>query len=126
MTEKALKFKDTEPLPFVPPFAVLGDLSCNNAPKRESIRNFVIALHIGHLKKADAYITADGQVVSSITDKKNNAINLLTIVIHGKDGAAEGIIFLNSGQTIPFAYFFKFENHKKTALRKEVTRYLKN
>lgn len=126
MTEKALKFKDTEPLPFVPPFAVLGDLSCNNAPKREIIRDFVIALHIGHPKKVDAYITDDCELDSSITDKKISALNLLTIISHGKDGAAEGIIYLNSGQTISFAYFFKFENHKKTALIKEVTRYLKN
>jgi len=126
MTEKALKFKDTEPLPFVPPFAVLGDLSCNNAPKREIIRDFVIALHIGNPKKVDAYITDDCELDSSITDKKISALNLLTIISHGKDGAAEGIIYLYSGQTISFAYFFKFENHKKTALIKEVTRYLKN
>ena len=45
LAEENLNFKVLEPLPFRTPFAVMGSLSCNNAPKREILRDFVIGVH---------------------------------------------------------------------------------
>lgn len=44
LTEKGLKFAESNQLSFTPDFAVLGDLKCDNAPKRRIIRDFIIVV----------------------------------------------------------------------------------
>ncbi|HJG47420.1 MAG TPA: hypothetical protein K8U70_00870 [Facklamia tabacinasalis] len=140
LTDIDLTFSDAEPHPYKPDFLVLGDLSCNNAPKRRVIRDFVVGLFVG--KQSNLEETLNPAVETEINgdqtingidelityfDKKDiqlSSLNLLSILSHGKYGAADGVIIAKSGQRIHFASFYTFENTKKEALIKAIRFYM--
>ena len=121
-------------------FKVTGDLSCNNAPKRAFIRDFLIAT--GTLEKSEL----EKLVVESFTwnipnhptleglakfhkelsnhNREIEVMNIHTIITHGKDGAAHGTVTYKDGSVIHFADFYEFESHKKDAKIKTCTSYV--
>lgn len=124
LAEENLNFKVPEPLPFKTPFAVMGSLSCNNAPKREILRDFVIGVHtnqptsIRHLHTDDC----DFEFFTDVESISSLEINHL--ITHGKEGAASGVTSLKSGEKLSYAYIFEFENSKKEARIKKVSIYV--
>lgn len=125
LTDSNLKFKQVEPLPYSTDFAVLGSLECNNAPKREVIRDFIIASYKKDLHAVSDLCSEDFNSHISLADKNLSALEILTIITHGKEGAAEVIAVTADGKRDNFAYFINFENHKKNAKIKNVTIYSK-
>lgn len=113
-------------------FAVVGSLSCDNAPKRRYIRDFFIALTMRSQKYMNENATENlqTQVVNVATlnssqglidfvntkDWRISSLNLETILSHGKDGAASASLILTNGQRINMAGIFNFASHKKDAL----------
>ena len=93
-------------------FKVTEDLSCNNAPKRAFIRDFLIAT--GTLEKSEL----EKLVVESFT------WNIHTIITHGKDGSAHGAVTYKDGSVIHRADFYEFESHKNDAKIKTSTSYV--
>ncbi len=140
LTEINLTFSDAEAHPYKPYFLLLGDLSCDNAPKRRVIRDFVVGLFVG--KQSNLEETLNPAVETEINgdqtingidelityfDKKDiqlSSLNLLSILSHGKYGAADGVVIAKSGQKIHFASFCTFENTKKEALIKAIRFYM--
>lgn len=127
-----LSFSDSIDYPYNPPFLVLGDLNCDNAPKRRYIRNFIIAWLMGSQKKIienailelqstlvgkESFSNTD-QLVEEVDKRKWNisSLKIHQILSHGKEGAASGRIALSNGKFINFAAFFRFESHRKEAL----------
>ncbi|NMA65209.1 MAG: DNA-binding protein [Clostridiaceae bacterium] len=106
LDDAKLKFKAPEPLPVSTDFLVYGSLGCNNAPKREVIRDYIIK----NYKDSQSDISA---------------LKIISIVTHGKEGAANGFLVTNNGQKYHWAHFFEFDSHKKDADIKNVTSYSK-
>lgn len=115
LTGSNLKFKQVEPLSYSTYFAVLGSLGCNNAPKREMIRDFIIASYKKDLHAVSDLCSEDFNTHIPLADKNLSALEILTIITHGKEGAAEIIAVTADGEKHRFAYFINFENHKKNA-----------
>lgn len=46
LVQEGWSLKESEPLAFKTDFAVFGDLKCNNAPKREIIRDFIVGSYL--------------------------------------------------------------------------------
>lgn len=118
-----LKFKEEEQLTYSPEFLISGSLGCNNAPKREVIRDFLILAYMND-KKAEALLVTEmllPKLPSQIT-----ALHIYNILTHGKEGAANGTVITADGQTHHWAYFIEFENHKKDARIKNISSYSKS
>ena len=140
LSQKQLFFSEGTELPYQPSFLVLGDLQCDNAPKRRVIRDLMVATAIGVKKNLEELVNSDIQVtinghqklqgidpfVEYLTNKKINLsiLELTSILSHGKFGSADGIAIDNKGKVIHFAAFFTFENTKKDALIKEMRLYI--
>lgn len=129
LTAEGMDFSEPPQLSMQPPFAVIGDLSCDNAPKRRVIRDFIIARTAGNETALMETITenASCQIVNrntkvSISEnnligvEENHKISSMIIhhnISHGKEGASETVVILNNGEQIHIADFFLFESHKK-------------
>ncbi|MBO3079929.1 MULTISPECIES: DNA-binding protein [Mammaliicoccus] len=121
-------------------FTVLGDLKCDNAPKRRIIRDIVIASLVGDEKYLNEWLTDDlvWKVPGSFELKgrkafldeinehlqKVSSLEIKSMLTHGKEASTHGTIILNSGEEIHFAEMYEFENHKKDAKVKEITSYI--
>lgn len=140
MDQKKLEFQNPEPLAFNPGFAVFGDLKCDNAPKRRVIRDFIIArtaVNKSQLKELITedfeYETVNGKTVQGVEEFIDSmttgeptisSLVIETNLSHGKAGASDSVITLNSGSRIHTADFYTFENHKKDAKLKAVKSYI--
>lgn len=140
LSQKDLSFSAGTNLPYQPNFLVLGDLQCDNAPKRRVIRDLMIAMascvkkHLKELVNSDIHVTVNGQADLEGLDAfveylGNNKINLsslelTSILSHGKFGAADGIAIDNKGRMTHFATIVTFDNTKKDALVKEMRLYI--
>lgn len=136
--EEKMNFAKAVELPFKVDFAIQGDLGCNNATKREIIRDFILAdamLNNDALKEllSDDFIIEwiDNPSIKDQTsmiedkEKKDNNIsclNIENILSHGKGGAANGWIYLKNGHKKYFADFYSFASHKKDAKINQLTR----
>lgn len=109
-----LGFQESEKLPVSTDFAVFGSLGCNNAPKREVIRDFLINAYAGN----EAF---DSNI--SLHDKNISSLEIIRILTHGKEGAAETVAVTTDGELHQAAYFFEFQNHKKDSQIKKITAY---
>lgn len=141
LSDNGLTFSSSEAHPYGPDFLLLGDLSCDNAPKRRVIRDFVIGLWLGN--KSQLEETANQEIHVEINGEQSlngldeladyllkhkvklSSLNLISILSHGKYGAADGVAVTTKGETIHFGSFYTFENTKKEALIKEIRLYLK-
>ncbi len=129
LTEKGLKFAESNQLSFTPDFAVLGDLKCDNAPKRRIIRDFIIGRAAGKEEILKDVLTEDviwcvinreeihgflnfSQKVSE-TDYPVSSVEIAMNLTHGKEGASHTTMTLNDGRQIYIADFFGFASNKK-------------
>ncbi|SOC41653.1 helix-hairpin-helix domain-containing protein [Salinicoccus kekensis] len=137
LEREGLAFRKHEPLPFTPGFIVFGSLDCNNAPKREIIRDFAISYVEGN--KYGFVMTCDEDMSLNILPaqelqgmqeihqhllKEKHDISMLdlkSIITHGKEGAAYGSAVTTKGESIDLAWFIEFKSHKKDALIDQVT-----
>ena len=137
LEREGLAFRKHEPLPFTPGFIVFGSLDCNNAPKREIIRDFAISYVEGN--KYGFVMTCDEDMSLNILPdqelqgmeeihqhllKEKHDISMLdlkSIITHGKEGAAYGSVVTTKGESIDLAWFIEFNSHKKNALIQKVT-----
>lgn len=110
-------------------FTVLGDLKCDNAPKRRIIRDIVIASIVGDEKCLTEWLTDDlvwnvpgsfeligrKAFLEEINGhlQKVSSLEIKSMLTHGKEASTHGTIILNSGEEIYFAEMYEFENHKK-------------
>lgn len=139
LTEKGLKFAESNQLSFTPDFAVLGDLKCDNAPKRRIIRDFIIGRAAGKEEILKDVLTEDviwcvinreeihgflnfSQKVSE-TDYPVSSVEIAMNLTHGKEGASHTTMTLNDGRQIYIADFFEFASNKKDAKIKMITTY---
>ncbi len=125
LADSNLQFKESAELPYSPDFAVLGNLSCNNAPKREVIRDFLIASYTKNEKAVSKLCSESFSTYIPIPDKNISSLEINTIITHGKEGAAEVIMVDADGEKYSFAHFINFENHKKNAKIKNISTYSK-
>lgn len=138
LLEEGLTFgQELEDLPKVP-FFVTGDLSCNNAPKRQIARDLVIALFANKKTLLDELVTDEVEYqMPGINQIKGRAavsehfselgaissLELETILSHGKEAALRGRITSKAGKTSFFAIFLIFEGHKKASLIQKIIHY---
>lgn len=122
------------------PFKLLGDLKCDNAPKRRVMLDFLIATAslnnnlLNDIICNDFVWTVPGSF--TINDKEKffteliehaSPIESLTItynISHGKTGAINGYQEMSDGSKVYFADFVEFDSHKKDAKIKKVTSYV--
>jgi|SRR5690625_1006529 len=137
LENKGLAFRKHEPLPFTPSFVVFGSLNCNNAPKKEIIRDFTVSFM--ERNKYGFVVTCNEDInlriipgrelqgVEEIHDhllKEKHTLSMLdlkSIITHGKEGAAYGSALTAEGERIELAWFVDFKSHKKNALIDQVT-----
>ncbi|QJF24259.1 nuclear transport factor 2 family protein [Mammaliicoccus vitulinus] len=121
-------------------FTVLGDLKCDNAPKRRVVRDFVIASTIGDEKYLSNWLTDDfvwnvpGEFelngkeafIDEVKEhlQKVSSLEIKSMLTHGKEASTHGTIISHSGEEIHFAEIYEFENHKKDAKIKKATSYI--
>lgn len=135
-----LNFADPVELPFNSPFAILGSLGCDNAPKRRQIRDFIISRTLSDLvgmqeeviEQAEfEYLSDRSYSLEELIDHINFkpaeifSLQLEMLLSHGKEGSALSIISLKNGQQIWQADFFEFSSHSKSAKIKSVQTLLK-
>lgn len=113
LADAKLSFKQTEEVPYSHDFAVFGSLACNNAPKREIIRNFLIGTYANHTKVFAELCTEDFASDITLPDKKISTFEIISIITHGKEGAARGKLTTGDGEKYSWAHFIYFESHKK-------------
>lgn len=114
---------------------------CGNAPKKQIIRDFLIACANTDIESAAGMVedgialTIPGQVSLAgkdvvkeqlRTDASREKVAELVIdntLSHGDRGAANGTLVFESGDKIAFASFYVFTSHSKDAKLKEITAY---
>ncbi|MBO0469874.1 DNA-binding protein [Enterococcus sp. DIV0242_7C1] len=118
---------------------VLCQLNCDNSPKRRMIRDFLIAA-VAEKPKAlsllldqqfcfvlPGSITLIGiESFIDYTQKRHEPIRTLeiqSIVTHGKEGAAHGVLSTKNNQKIYFAVMVLFSGNQKNALITQTTAY---
>ncbi|WP_152655499.1 DNA-directed RNA polymerase subunit alpha C-terminal domain-containing protein [Oceanobacillus sp. CFH 90083] len=140
LEEKGLSFADNHPLPFTLDFAVIGDLKCDNAPKRRFIRDFITGRAAGKEEILKDVITDDvtWHIINkeeihgfsnfcekvSTADYNISSVEIDRNLTHGKEGASHTTMTLNNGRQIHIADFFEFVSNKKDAKIKKITTYL--
>ncbi|GAB2558905.1 DNA-directed RNA polymerase subunit alpha C-terminal domain-containing protein [Gracilibacillus alcaliphilus] len=140
LAEKGLSFADDNPLSFNTDFAVIGDLKCDNAPKRRMIRDFIIGRAARKEEILTDVLTED--VIWRVINKDEthgfrnfcqkiakadyhlSSIEIAINLTHGKEGAVHTIVTLNDGRQIYSADFFEFVSNKKDAKIKRITTYI--
>ncbi|MCA5012140.1 MULTISPECIES: DNA-binding protein [unclassified Enterococcus] len=111
---------------------VLCQLNCDNSPKRRMIRDFLIAAVAEKPKTLSLLldqqfcfvlpgsITLTGiESFIDYTQKRHEPIRTLeiqSIVTHGKEGAAHGVLSTKNNQKIYFAVMVLFSSNQKKAL----------
>lgn len=140
LREEDMKFSKPINLPINASFAVIGDLKCDNAPKRRIVRDFIIARSSKNKNLLRDILIDDIEweiinksVLSGFqpfydevlkSEDKISSVEISSNITHGSEGASETIIILNHGLKIRIADFFKFESHKKDAKIKLIKTYL--
>lgn len=137
LERKGLTFKKHEPLPFNPGFGVFGSLGCNNAPKKEILRDFAISF-VGGSKKGlvatlhesvvfhevSGRFLQGSEEIHQFSKEKNydvSSLYLKSIITHGKEGSVYGSLVTTQDERIELAWFIHFKSHKKDALIQDIT-----
>lgn len=130
-----------EPLhPFLTNFLVIGDLACDNAPKRRIIRDYLILLWMKNANQLSEVLNEEVEMnrinqakvqgieetidFSSKNQMPIQSLEITEILSHGKEGAAHGRVTFTSGEPLHFAEFYTFDSHKKEARIKTITSYI--
>ncbi|MEY8371769.1 DNA-binding protein [Aerococcaceae bacterium 50-4] len=124
------------------PFFLIGDLSCDNAPKRRIARDLAVGLYAKDFSRLDALLTDDlvymapysnltyrgkDQVKSEFVGIADiSSMEVFQILSHGKEAALHGKITDKRGATTYFSMFFVFAGHKKDSAIREIVHYQQN
>lgn len=140
LADARLSFGPDLALDFEIDFLAMGDLGCDNAPKRRLIRDFLLSAWMQNATTSSQYLAEDAQLTLAGQEESLQGLDqilsayqvtapissvvLHQILSHGKEGAAHASLTLNSGQAIHLAEFYQFEGHRKEAKLIKITRYL--
>lgn len=140
LKNNTLSLQEKPSHPFAASFVVIGDLKCDNAPKRRIIRDYLVLLWMENKNNLLEVITEDVSLhrvdtepvqgidaaVTTVNPEKEplSSLEITRILSHGKEGAAHGVITFNTGAQVHFAEFYTFESNKKDARIKTITRYI--
>lgn len=121
-------------------FAVICSLNCDNAPKRRMIRDYLIAAASGNQQLLETILSdpfrwiipgkrpvEDREVfIDTILQKQKNlsTLEIQSILTHGKEGSAHGILTTKNGDKIYFSDIIQFKNNQKDAPIVEVTSFV--
>lgn len=122
---------------------VFVEEDCDNAPKKQFIRDITIAYANCDVQKVLAGFTDDVRwsapgdwemsgktvVAESLNHLMSDDIIEMTItniISHGDRCALNGIIRLKDGHTVAFCDFYRFTSHASDAKIKEITTYIKD
>ncbi|WP_245167080.1 DNA-binding protein [Staphylococcus caeli] len=122
------------------PFQLTGDLSCDNAPKRENMLTFLINSALIDEDKLRTVLSEDvvwevagafkiegfDALVQELTEHQTNiaSIEVKANISHGKSGAIHGTQTAENGSIVYFSDVFEFESHRKDAKIKYITSYV--
>lgn len=136
---EGLYFAEKAELPFSTPFMVVGDLGCDNAPKRRVVRDYLIASWIQDQAQLMEYLSEKVMIettksendygrdalisLRSVPPEQISSLEIKQILSHGKYASAHGKVTKHDGSTIRFAEFQTFESHKKDARISHITIY---
>lgn len=138
LTEAGLSFKNEAASEF--PFEMVGDLGCDNAPKRRIMLDFLIGSALADKNKLSQTVVSNfkwqvpGAFELNSLDEFHNEIEAHKVDIkriavthnltHGKFGAMHGTQLNSDGTAVYFADFIEFESNRKNAKIKTVTSYV--
>lgn len=121
-------------------FAVIGSLNCDNAPKRKIIRDYLIAAASGNLPLLNTilsdsfYWIVPGKQPLEGKDlfikmirkeqKELSTLEIKSILTHGKEGSAHGVLTTKTGDKVYFSDIIRFKNHQKNAPISEITSFI--
>ncbi|UMT80688.1 DNA-binding protein [Staphylococcus roterodami] len=122
------------------PFSLTGDVSCDHAPKRQQMIDFIIATATLDIKLLRSLVTTQfiwsvpdhfdihgpQILIQELSEHQGNieSIDIQSIITHGHLGALHGTQTFKNGEQTHFANFFEFENHKRDAKVSKVTSYI--
>lgn len=118
---------------------VVSSPNCGNSPKMEFLKNFNIAFAQGNVEYLKEHVTDDifwlitgereiegitafAEALEEMKSTKVKELTLSQILSHGKEGAANGIITLNTGKKYAFSDFYRFQSAKGNKI-KSITSY---
>lgn len=113
---------------------------CGNAPKKLFVKDFIVAMVNKDQAFMDQHMTDDIQwnvvgeppikgkesVLTALQRLRGNPVTALTIhtiVTHGYDGVAEGLLQLKDGTTQAFCDVYRFRSSTNNAPVKVITTY---
>lgn len=112
---------------------------CGNAPRKAVLRDFMIDLYerdgnkvLERLHEDVSWqlmgrpdINGHDEVVGWLQSQREaRALRLHTVITHGTECAADGIVTYQDGSQIAFNHVFMFAGHAKTAKIKTIRSYL--
>jgi hypothetical protein len=114
---------------------------CGNAPRRELLRAFIVALACNDVNFTIETITEDihwifiGETVfhgkdevfrmlEQLNDKKAAELVINNIITHGNSGSADGILHLESNISYAFCNEYRFNSLGKNAKIKEINSFV--
>ncbi len=114
--------------------------NCGNAPKNLFVEELAVAISTQDLEGVSSSISDQVQwrvvgrftvrgrqafikALPEICPRKAKALQIHRVVSHGRAGAVNGELELNSGEVVEFCHVFEFTNTKGTAVG-QVTSYM--
>ncbi len=115
--------------------------NCNNAPKKQFVKDFLIAIATSDLEAVanmlDDNVTLEAVGHKMISEKEsvmralveNNTLRgvfkltVRNILSHGNKCAAEGVMSYKDGSEVAFCGIYTFTSHSKDAKIKKITMY---
>ncbi|MBO0473047.1 hypothetical protein IGL98_003073 [Enterococcus sp. DIV0840] len=121
-------------------FTVLCSLNCDNAPKRRMIRDCIVAAASRNQYLLESMLSDSFRCIipnKKAIEDKNTFIELIlketieigfleiqSILTHGNEGSAHGIITTKAGAKIYFSIIIRFKSNQKDAQISEITSFL--
>lgn len=113
---------------------------CGHSPKREFLKDFNVAFGKGNTKFLTDNITDDivwtmigkkviegkeafSEAIHKMKDYKVKEVVIEKVITHGKEGAVNGMMKMESGDNYAFSDVYEFKNTKSTDI-KMITSYL--
>lgn len=118
---------------------VVDEPDCGNAPRREILRDIVMALATRDADAVAKYLGPDAvwrlagdrdmtsahEIASWVASTPApTELRFESLVTHGREASASGTLTLASGEVLHFSHVFQFAGATKTAKVKRITSYL--
>ncbi len=119
---------------------IVSSPNCGNSPKMELLKEFNVAFAKGNVKFITESVTDDivwtiigdrkiegkgkfTEELEKMKSEKTTELIIDQILSHGKEGATNGIIKMQSGKKYAFSDFYKFKGAKSAKI-KAITSYV--